>query len=81
MVTLGGDDLVVELSSQVHSVGSPGFEVSSNIDRSAGAVVLADRPILLKGRRAIDGRLVGAGRLQDAVRAAIDGDRALQGRR
>lgn len=49
MVTLRGNDLVVVLSPQVHPIGSPGLEVSSNIDGAAGAVVLADGPELLEG--------------------------------
>lgn len=78
MVTLRGNNLVVVLRSQPHSLGGPGVEVSTDIDGSAGAVVVADGPVLLKGRGAIDGRLVGAGRLQDVVRAAIDVDGALE---
>jgi hypothetical protein len=43
-------------------------------------VVLTNRPVLLEGRRTQDRRLVGAGRLQDVVGGAINGDRALGGR-
>jgi hypothetical protein len=77
VVTLGSNDLVVVLSAQVHSLGLPGRKVSSDIDGSAGAVVLADRPVLLKGRGTVNGRLVGTGGLEDVVGAAINGDRAL----
>lgn len=77
MVTLGSNNLVVVLSAQVHSLRLPGRKVSCDINGSAGAVVLANRPVLLKGRGAIDGRLVGTGSLEDVVGAAINGDRAL----
>ena len=79
MVTLRGNNLVIVLSAQVHAVGSPGVEVGSDVDGAAGAVVLADGPVLLKGRGAVDGGLVGAGGLEDVVDAAVDGDGALEG--
>jgi hypothetical protein len=79
VVTLRSNNLVVVLSAQVHAVGSPGVEVGSDIDGAAGAVVLADGPVLLKGRGAVDGGLVGAGGLEDVVDAAVDGDGALEG--
>ena len=77
MVTLGCNNLVVVLSPQGHAKSSPGVEVSSDVDRSAGAVVLANGPVLLEGRCAINGRLVGAGGFKNGVCAAINGDRAL----
>lgn len=76
MVTLDGNNLVVVLRPQVHAVGSPGIEVSSNIDGSAGAVVLADGPVLMEGRE-----LVVADCLKDVVCASINGDGALEDRR
>ena len=42
-----------------------------HVDTASSALVLADRPILLKGPGAINGWLVGAGALRDLVRAAV----------
>lgn len=67
------------LSAQVHAGRSPCVEVSSGVHASGGAVFLADGPELLEGRRAINGGLVGAGRLEDVVGAAVSSDRALKG--
>lgn len=51
-----------------------------HVDRTARALILANRPVLLKGRGAIDGWLVSAGRLSDLVRAAVRGHGAFVGR-
>lgn len=40
---------------------------------SANALALADRPVLLKGRGALDGGLVGAGGLVDIVCSSVSG--------
>ena len=38
-------------------------------------VLTAHTPVLLEGRRALDGRLLGASRLEDVVGAAVGLDR------
>lgn len=75
-VALGGDNLVV-VGTQVHALAGPGVEVRLHVDRAGRALVLANRPILLKGPGAINGWLVGAGRLSDLVRGAVRGDGTL----
>jgi hypothetical protein len=63
--------------AELEALGSPGVEVGLHVDRTAGALVLTNRPVLLKGRGAIDGRLVGTSSLGNLVRRAISGDGAL----
>jgi len=46
--------------------------VSAEVDGAAGAVLLADGPELLEGGGTLDGRLVGAGGLEEGVGAAVD---------
>jgi hypothetical protein len=75
-VTLGGNDLVVVVAKG-HALAGPGVEVSLHVDRSAGALVLTNRPVLLKGPSSINRWLVGTGRLSDLVRRAVDGHGAL----
>jgi hypothetical protein len=48
-----------------------------DIDSSAHTLLLPNGPELLEGRRAVDAGLVGTGRLQDVVCAAVGGDGAL----
>jgi hypothetical protein len=62
-----------------HALAGPGIEVSLHVDRSAGALVLANRPVLLKGPGSIDRWLVGTGRLSDLVRRAVGSHGALVG--
>ena len=69
-VTLSGDDLVV-VATKSHALAGPGVKVSLHVDRSAGTLVLANRPVLLKGPSSIDGWLVGTGRLSDLVGRAV----------
>ena len=69
VIALGGHDLVVE-GPERHSQGDPFVEVVCGGDCSAGALG-ADRPVLLEGGGAQDGRLVGAGRLENIIDAAI----------
>jgi hypothetical protein len=52
---------LVVVAAKVHALASPGIEVSLHVDRTAGALVLANGPVLLKGLGTIDGWLVGAG--------------------
>lgn len=75
-VTLGGNNLVVVLA-KVHALAGPGVKVSLHIDGAGRALVLTNRPILLKGPGAIDGGLVGTGRLSDLVGRSIRGDGTL----
>ena len=51
----------------------------AEVDGAAGAVVGADRPVLLEGRGALDGRSVGALVGVDVVDSTINGDRSLLG--
>lgn len=44
-----------------------------HVHTSAGALVLAHGPVLLKGRGAVDGWLVGARALRDLVGATVGG--------
>lgn len=76
VVTLGRDDLVI-VASQFHVKGRPCVEVGTDIDGTASTVVGADRPVLLEGRRPLDGWLVGAGRLEDLVGTAVHCDGTL----
>ena len=77
VVTLGRDDLIV-MRSQCHSKGSPCLKVSTDIDGSARAVTGTNGPVLLEGRRSLNGRLIGAGRLEDLVGAAVHSDGTLR---
>lgn len=45
-------------------------------DRSTNTVRSANRPVLLKGRSALDGRLIGASCLVDVVGSAVARDAA-----
>jgi hypothetical protein len=53
--------------TELHALAGPRIKVSLHVDRTAGALVLANRPVLLKGRGAINRRLVGAGSLRNLV--------------
>lgn len=50
---------------------SPSVEVVGRVDRAAGAVVAADRPVLVKGGSSNDGRLVDTLSSVDVVGAAV----------
>jgi hypothetical protein len=65
------------LAAHSHAGISPSGEVSLDVDRSTNALLLPDRPVLLEGRRAVDGGLVGTGGLKDVVSATINGDGSL----
>lgn len=69
-VSLDRNNLVVQLAQSQAQV-APGIEVVANVDRAAGAVVAAHRPVLVKGGRADDGRLVDALRAVNIVDAAV----------
>jgi hypothetical protein len=76
LVALNSDDLVVVLTER-HALAGPGIEVGLHVDRTAGALVLANGPVLLKGLCAVDGGLVGASALGNLVRGAVGGDGTL----
>jgi hypothetical protein len=63
--------------AQVQSEAGPCFEVRCGGDGSGGALGLADGPVLLKGRGALDGGLVGAGAHVDVVGSSVAGDGSL----
>ena len=77
-VTFNSHDLVV-VGAELHAKAGPCAEVSAHVDGAGRALALADRPELLEGRGALDGRCVGALVGVDIVDAAVDGDRALLG--
>ena len=51
-VSLSGNNLVVVLT-QLHALRSPSVEVSLHVDASTGALVLANRPVLLESLGAL----------------------------
>lgn len=55
------------MGAELEALVGPGLEVRGHIDAAAGALVLADGPVLLEGRGTLDGGLVGTGRLEDLV--------------
>jgi hypothetical protein len=63
--------------TELHALAGPRIKVSLHVDRTAGALVLANRPVLLKGRGTINGWLVGAGALGNLVGAAVGSDSTL----
>lgn len=63
--------------TELHALRGPRIKVGLHVDRTAGALVLANRPVLLKGRGAVNRRLVGTSCLRNLVRAAVNGDGAL----
>jgi hypothetical protein len=75
-VALSGNNLVVVLT-ELHALGGPGVEVSLHVDASTSALVLADRPVLLEGLGAVNGRSVGPGGLGNLVGGTVGGDGAL----
>jgi hypothetical protein len=71
LVALGSHDHVVE-GAEVEAGAGPGVNVGGKVDGAAGAVVGADRPVLLEGRGALDRGLVLARGLQEGVGGAVD---------
>lgn len=70
LVSLRGENLVVE-RAHGHSMALPRVEVVSGVDRSAGAVALANGPVLVEGSGSLDRRRVHALGPVDVVGAAI----------
>lgn len=76
-VALGGDDLVVVLSSESHAGRVPCVEVAAHGDGAAAALGLADGPELVEVLSvAVDGGGVGAAAAEEAVNATVAGDAA-----
>ena len=63
--------------AQLHTVLSPRVEVSLHVDGSTHTLLLANRPVLVKGPSTVDGWLVVAGGQRDIVSAAVTGDGSL----
>ena len=74
-VALGSHNLVV-VGAQSETGLLPGPEVGRHVNGTAGALVDADRPVLVKGPGALDRGLVDALGLVDVVNRAVDGDAA-----
>lgn len=62
--------------AQLQTSLGPRIEVVAHSDGTTGALLLADRPVLVEGLGAVDGRLVVAGSLVDVVGGAVGGDGA-----
>lgn len=69
LVSLGRQNLVVLRRTQLHAQPRPSVEVVLHGHRAADALLLAHAPELLEGLRAVNGGLVDAGGLEDAVSA------------
>jgi hypothetical protein len=81
-VALRGHDLVVVLADG-QAGSAPGVKVAARLDSTAGALVAADRPVLLEGLGAVDAGGVCARAARNVVGAAValDGAEALGLRR
>jgi len=75
-VSLSRNNLVVVLP-EIHALASPRIKVRLHIHASTGALVLAHRPVLLKGLGTINRRLVSTRALRNLVAGAIRGHGAL----
>lgn len=78
VVTLNSKNLVIERSKLQANI-APSVEVSTSVDRAAGALVAADRPVLLESAGTLNGGSVGTGAGVDVVDGAIDVDLSLLG--
>jgi hypothetical protein len=76
LVTLSSHNLVVVIS-EPQSVGIPGVEVGLHVDTSAGALVPANREILLKCANSINRGLVDASLGVNVIGASVGVDGAL----
>jgi hypothetical protein len=73
LVALGGDNLVVMVAEPHANIG-PSVEMVLHSDGAANTLLGADRPVLVESLRAVDGRLVVAGRLVQVVGTSISVD-------
>lgn len=78
VVTLRGDNLVV-VCTHLETGSSPSAEVVASGDGAGCTVRLADRPVLVEGGRALNGRLVDTLVEIDVVDRAIGSDGSLVG--
>ena len=83
LVPLGRHDHVVPATQVEVALLLPLVEMLARVDGAADTLDPADRPVLVKGRSALDGRLVDALGLVDVIGAAIvlDGAELLRSRR
>ena len=79
LITLSGNDLVVESGTKIHAEIRPSIEVVGSSDSTTGASALADGPVLVEGSRAGDRGLVNLLVLVDIVNGAVTGDSSLVG--
>jgi hypothetical protein len=77
LVTLNSKDLVV-VASQAQASLSPGVEVSTGVDGSAGSLVAADGPVLLEGLAVtLDGRSTVASADSNVIDGSVNVDLTL----
>ena len=76
LITLGSDNLIVVVT-EAHALGGPSIKVVLHVNAAAGALRLADRPVLVKGLSTIDGGLVVTSGLSNSVGTAVGGESAL----
>lgn len=76
LIALSSEDHVV-VRTKLLSVLGPGIEVVLDSDGTTNALASPNRPVLLEGSSAVNGRLVGAGGLEDVVCATVRGDGTL----
>lgn len=70
-VALRRNDLVVVVTVNVQTSASPGVEVAARLDGAAGALVLADRPVLVESLDAVDARCVVTSALAESIGATV----------
>ena len=75
LIPLRRHNLVVE-RAQLHSETGPGVEMVCGGDSPTRALELAHGPVLIEGRRSLDGGLIGARVGVDVVGGAVGGDAA-----
>jgi hypothetical protein len=75
-IPLRRQNLII-VRAQLLPILGPGIKVIFDCNRSPNPLALPHAPELLERRRPINGRLVGARRLQDIIGAAVRGDGAL----
>ena len=76
LVAFSRDNLVVVIAVDIQPGLAPGIKVAAGLHGAAGALVNADRPVLIKGTGAVDTRFVYTRALAEPIRAAVTGHRA-----
>ncbi len=79
LISLSGNDLVVERSTQIHAKLLPRSKVVGDGDGAGSTLGSADGPVLLEGSSTFDGSRVGSGGLENIVGRSISGNRTLKG--